>query len=102
MEFASRRTSLVAGLIAVLSAALLVSAGCRRRTAPGHGRPGAARPATATSSLQGRVVDTAGRAVPEARVLASALTDGGSGTPRETVSDREGRFRLDRVPAGRY
>src|SRR5690242_18040998 len=99
MEFASRRTSVhphAAGLAAVLLAAALLPAGCRRRAAPGPVR------AAAAAALRGRVVDTAGRAVPDARVLASALADGGPGPPHETVSDGEGRFALHRLTPGRY
>src|SRR5689334_20577486 len=103
MEFASRRTSVrahVAGLVALLLlGAVLLPTACRRRAAPGpHGPPRAA----STATLRGRVVDTAGRAVPEARVLASAVVDGGPGPPRETVSDGEGRFALHQLPPGRY
>src|SRR5262245_9814928 len=98
MEFASRRTSERALVVGLLIGAALFPAGCRRRAPAGSG---GARPA-ATAALRGRVLDTAGRAVPEARVLASLLADAGAGPPRETAADREGRFTLERLPVGRY
>jgi protocatechuate 3,4-dioxygenase beta subunit len=81
-------------LAAAILAGTLVAgvAGCRRRPPPAPGRPAAAR-------LAGRVVDAAGRAVPDADVLAFPLS-GGLGPGRATA-DVDGRFALS-LAAGSY
>lgn len=104
MEFASGRTSLLLlGATLVLTASLAAS-GCRRR-APARAQPQGQTQAPsgpATAPLRGRVLDTAGRPVPEARVLARPNLDAGATPPREARSDGDGVFLFDRLPAGAY
>jgi hypothetical protein len=80
------------GLIVLTGAAVSGLAGCRRRPPPVPERP-------APVALAGRVVDAAGRAVPDADVL--AFTAGGWSGPRRGTSDVDGRFVLS-VPPGTY
>jgi protocatechuate 3,4-dioxygenase beta subunit len=102
MEFASRRPRLLLLAVGLLLAVSLATSGCRRKPAAGT-RPGqAAGPAPATFPLRGRVVDTAGRAIPGARVLTLPRVDGDTSPAREALSDGEGRFAFERLPAGRY
>ncbi|MGH9858480.1 MAG: TonB-dependent receptor [Candidatus Acidiferrales bacterium] len=55
------------------------------------------------AELTGRVLDPQGAVVPEARVRLFAASQGPAVVPlRETVTDREGRFRFLNVAAGEY
>jgi len=58
----------------------------------------------AAARLAGQVVDGRARPVPEARVLAFRIGDGGagSGEPARVVADLEGRFAIERLTAGSY
>src|SRR5262245_48565475 len=97
LQPALRLTSARLVALAALSLAL-IAGGCRGKPR----RPPAAPDAgTAPSAhLDGRVVDRADRAVPEARVLAFALA--GVPGPFETATDHDGRFHLDHLRPGDY
>src|SRR5881394_2040981 len=99
MQIASKRPLLTAGLLFLLAASTQEGCRCRHGTAP-RGRDGGGAPAS-TAWLSGSVVDRRDHPVPEARVLAFALGDGGA-APFETATDREGRFRFARLPPGPY
>jgi Carboxypeptidase regulatory-like domain len=51
--------------------------------------------------VEGRVVDSAGKALPGSRVAAD-IAGGPGGRQRVTVSDERGEFRLGPLPAGTY
>ena len=53
---------------------------------------------TGTGSISGVLTDTTGRGLPGAAITAAA----DSLSPRTTVTDAAGRYRLERLPAGRY
>ena len=61
-------------------------------------------PAAAAARLAGQVVDGRVRPVPEARVLAFRIGDGGagSGEPARAIADLDGRFAIERLTAGSY
>jgi hypothetical protein len=77
--------------------------GCRRRPHPSAPQAPAAPPA-AVARLAGQVVDRRAHAVPEARVLAIRIADGGagSGEPARATTDLDGRFALERLTPGSY
>ncbi len=101
MEFASARRA-PPELYCLLLAALALGGGCRRHD---HAKPAAVAPAAApTARLAGRVVDGREHPVPDARVLAFPIADGGAGAgePGRATADLEGRFAIERLPAGPY
>ena len=105
MQIASKRPALTAGFLLLLS--FSTQGGCRRqRTPPAKVTDGGRPPAAATAWLSGSVADRREHAVPEARVLAFPLAGDGaapeSGTPFETATDLEGKFRFARLPPGAY
>src|SRR5262245_52154098 len=107
MQIASERPGRAistAGLL--LSLLFFTQEGCRcQRNRPVPATDGGARPAP-TAWLSGSVLDRRDRPVPEARVLAFALSvDGGTAEPAapfETATDAAGQFRFTHLPAGGY
>jgi protocatechuate 3,4-dioxygenase beta subunit len=100
MEFASGRTSLLLLGAALVLTASLGGPGCRRKAPPSA--PAKAPAAPATAPLRGRILDTAGRPVPEARVLARPSLDADATPPREARSDGDGVFLFERLSSGSY
>src|SRR5579863_10442612 len=79
------------------------ASGCRRRP---HSTASEApvAPVAAVARLTGQVVDGRAHAVPEARVLAFRLTDGGStgGRPAGATAELDGHFSIDGLTPGAY
>jgi hypothetical protein len=90
-------TSSRCGAIALLTLALCTStAALYAQTVPASGQENARASGQARTQLQGRVLDaTNGRPLVLATVEIPALK-------RVTTTDTEGRFRLDRIPAGEH
>jgi protocatechuate 3,4-dioxygenase beta subunit len=94
--------------VVALLTALAVGVGlpaCRRRATPAERADAGARPsATAAAYLRGRVVDRRGQAVPDAQVLAFPVSAAGEGArpPAAVVTDFEGGFKIESLPAGSY
>jgi len=79
---------------------------CRRQQRPPPSEAPLAPAALAATSarLAGQVVDGRARPVPEARVLAFRIGDGGAGNgePARAIADLDGRFAIERLTAGSY
>ena len=93
-------------LVWVALAALIFAPGlaCRRRHQPPASEARVGPVVAASERLTGLVVDGRARPVPEARVLAFRIGDGGagSGEPARTTADLDGRFTIERLTAGSY
>jgi hypothetical protein len=78
-------------------------AGCRRRREP-TASEAPVGPAAAVARLSGQVVDGRAHPVPEARVLAFRIADGGAvgGNPGRATADLDGQFSIDGLTAGAY
>src|SRR5262245_13221888 len=104
MEFASKRPTVLAGLLLLLGASAQEGCRCQRARPPAHGDAGGALAPTAW--LAGTVADRRDHPVPEARVLAFPLAgDAGTpagATPFETATDLAGHFRFAHLPPGPY
>jgi Carboxypeptidase regulatory-like domain len=104
MEFASARRAPPELYCLVAVALALGGGGCHRR----HDGPNptvVAVPVPAPSArLAGRVLDGREHAVPDARVLAFPIADGGAGAgePARATADLDGRFAIEHLPAGPY
>src|SRR5579871_216688 len=109
MEFASaRRAPPELAALALVALALGPGGACHRHrggaTAGAQGgAPPAALPA-ATARVAGLVLDGRGQPVPDARVLAFPLADGGAGVgePARATAELDGRFALDHLSPGPY
>jgi hypothetical protein len=104
MEFASARRAPpeLACLVAAV-VALLAGACHRRHDAARAAAPPAPIPAP-TARLAGQVLDARAHPVPDARVLAFPLADGGAGAgePARARADLDGRFAIEHLPPGAY
>jgi hypothetical protein len=105
MEFASARRAPPELARLLLSALLLLAgAACRRHGGPPQSQPRVVAPAAPTARLEGRVLDGRAHPVPDARVLAFPMADGGAGAgePGRATADLDGRFAIERLPVGAY
>ena len=77
---------------------------CHRRHQPTPLEAPAVPAAADAARLSGQVVDGRARPVPEARLLAFRIADGGagSGEPVRATADLDGRFALERLTPGSY
>jgi protocatechuate 3,4-dioxygenase beta subunit len=102
MEFASRRTGVPHGVLALAGLVALTGGACRCD----RGRPApepAPRGPEAALTLAGRVTDEVDRPLPEAHVLAfGPLGDAALTSRREATTDLGGRFSFEGLAAGRY
>ena len=78
-------------------------AACRRRHEPTPSSPSLV-PVAAVARLAGQVLDGRAHPVPEARVLAFRVADGGAagGNPGGATADLEGHFSIDGLASGTY
>jgi len=105
MEFASARRAPLQLLPLALAALVLTGAGaCRRRHEAGKLAPTAPSTPVLTARIAGSVVDGRAHPVPDARVLAFPIADGGTGgaEPRRARADIDGRFSIDGMSVGTY
>jgi protocatechuate 3,4-dioxygenase beta subunit len=104
MEFASARRA-PPELVCVMAAVIALGGGsCHRRHDGGKAPAPAAPLAPPTARLAGQVLDGRAHPVPDARVLAFPIADGGAGAgePARATADLDGRFALERLAAGPY
>jgi hypothetical protein len=105
MEFASARRAPLQLLPLALAALVLTGAGAwRRRHEAGKLAPTAPSTPVLTARIAGSVVDGRAHPVPDARVLAFPIADGGTGgaEPRRATADLDGRFSIDAMSVGTY
>ena len=111
MEFASARRAArqlrLSTLFTLFTLAALLPAGgggCRRHHGGAGPQPKVPAALPATARLEGRVLDGRAHPVPDARVLAFPIADGGTGRaePGHATADLEGRFAIDHLTAGAY
>jgi hypothetical protein len=104
MEFASARRAPPELACLVAAAVALTSAACHRRH-DGARIPAPPAPIAApTARLAGQVLDGRAHPVPDARVLAFPIADGGAGAgePGRATADLDGRFAIDHLAPGAY
>jgi protocatechuate 3,4-dioxygenase beta subunit len=104
MQIASARRAPPELAALLLAALLLAGGGCRRhRAAPAPVAP-AAPVAAPSARLEGRVLDGRDHPVPDARVLAFPIADGGPGRgePGRATADLDGHFTMEHLTAGAY
>jgi hypothetical protein len=104
MEFASARRAPPELACLVAALAVLAGAACHgRHDVARTAAPAAPSPAPAVR-LAGQVLDGRAHPVPDARVLAFPLADGGAGAgePARAAADLDGRFAFEHLPPGAY